>query len=65
MQRSSEPDEDDALIAKIAYGDESALQNLCASYHVRLWKYLWRQLNGNREMAEEALQDEATEKVPF
>ncbi len=50
------PDDADC-IAQIARGDEGALQAICTRYRVRLWAYLWQQLDGNRGAAEEALQD--------
>jgi len=52
----AEPDDADC-IALMAQGNESALQMVCERYRLRLWSYLWRQLDGNRELAEEALQD--------
>jgi RNA polymerase sigma-70 factor, ECF subfamily len=53
----AEMPDDAACIAQMAYGDEAALQTICTRYRVRLWAYLWQQLDGNRSIAEEALQD--------
>ncbi|MBA3826831.1 MAG: RNA polymerase sigma factor [Ktedonobacterales bacterium] len=53
----AEMPEDAACIAQMARGDEAALQTICTRYRVRLWSYLWQQLDGNRGAAEEALQD--------
>jgi RNA polymerase sigma-70 factor, ECF subfamily len=38
-------------------GDEAALHEICERYRPRLWSYLWRQLDGDTGLAEEALQD--------
>jgi RNA polymerase sigma-70 factor, ECF subfamily len=53
----AEMSDDAACIVQIAQGDEAALQLICTRYRVRLWAYLWQQLDGNRSVAEEALQD--------
>lgn len=49
--------DDEGLIGQIAGGDEGALRQLYASYRVRLWQYLWPQLNGDAQRVEEVLQD--------
>ncbi len=49
--------DDESLICRIAGGDEEALRQLYASYRVRLWQYLWPQLNGDAQRVEEVLQD--------
>ena len=50
-------DEDRRLIAQIAIGDERALDTLYARYRPRLRGYLWRLLDGDGGLVEEALQD--------
>ena len=49
--------EDQRLIARIATGDERALDALYALYRPRLRRYLWLRLNGDETVVEEALQD--------
>jgi RNA polymerase sigma factor (sigma-70 family) len=49
--------EDAECITLIAHGDQNAFQLICTRYRVRLWSYLWQQVDGNRSVAEEALQD--------
>ncbi len=49
--------EDQRLIARIATGDERALDALYALYRPRLRRYLWQQLDGDAGLVEEALQD--------
>lgn len=46
-----------ALIARIAAGDQAALEALAATYHTRLWRYLARQLNGDPDRVEDVLQE--------
>ncbi len=50
-------DEERRLIARIAAGDERALDILYARYRPRLRGYLWRLLHGDEGLIEEALQD--------
>ncbi len=50
-------DDDRALIAAIAEGDQAAFQELYAAYYKRLWRYVWYQLGGNVSRTEEVLQD--------
>lgn len=50
-------EEDRRLIARIATGDERALDTLYARYRPRLRRYLWRLLDGDDGLVEEALQD--------
>lgn len=45
------------LLERIAAGDEDALLQLYAEYRPRLWRYVWQELDGDRELAEEVLQD--------
>jgi RNA polymerase sigma-70 factor (ECF subfamily) len=45
------------LLERIAAGDEDALMQLYAEYRPRLWRYVWQQLDGDRELAEEVMQD--------
>jgi RNA polymerase sigma-70 factor, ECF subfamily len=45
------------LLERIAAGDEDALMQLYAEYRPRLWRYVWQQVGGDRELAEEVLQD--------
>lgn len=49
--------EDRRLIARIATGDEQALDTLYVRYRPRLRSYLWRLLDGNDGLVEESLQD--------
>ncbi len=49
--------DDEGLICRIAGGDEEALRQLYVGYRVRLWQYLWPQLNGDAQRVEEVLQD--------
>ena len=46
-----------ALIARIAQGDQAALDQLYTAYRVRLRLYIIRRLGNHREPAEEVLQD--------
>ena len=46
-----------ALLARIADGDEDAIQALYDAYRLRLWRYLWSLLDGRADWIEEALQD--------
>ena len=50
------PDEQ-AIIARIADGDQHALHELYTTYRPRLRRYLWHQLQGDHGLVEEALQD--------
>jgi len=52
----SEPG-DSELVAGIAAGDAGALTLLFARYRPRLWRYLWRQLDGDAPLAEDTLQE--------
>ncbi len=49
--------EDRRLLAQIAAGNEQALDLLYARYRPRLRRYLWRLLDGDEGVVEEALQD--------
>jgi RNA polymerase sigma-70 factor, ECF subfamily len=49
--------EDRRLLARIATGDEQALDTLYARYRPRLRHYLWLRLEGDEMGVEEALQD--------
>ncbi|HUY78888.1 MAG TPA: RNA polymerase sigma factor [Ktedonobacterales bacterium] len=51
-----QPDEP-TLIAQIAQGNAHALRQLYAIYRPRLWRYLWRQLDGDQPAVEDALQE--------
>ncbi|PWT72051.1 MAG: hypothetical protein C5B60_10035 [Chloroflexi bacterium] len=51
------PTDDHALLARISAGDEEALKHLYAAYRQRLWRYVWQQVGGDAELAEEVLQD--------
>jgi RNA polymerase sigma-70 factor, ECF subfamily len=53
----SAADEDRRLIARIAGGEERALDTLYARYRLRLRSYLWRLLDSDDGLVEEALQD--------
>ncbi|HEU0028888.1 MAG TPA: RNA polymerase sigma factor [Ktedonobacterales bacterium] len=54
---ASAAEEDRRLLARIATGDEVALDTLYARYRPRLRGYLWRLLDGDGGLVEEALQD--------
>lgn len=45
------------LLARIASGDQDAMQRLYVAFYQRLWSYLWRQLDGDRGWTEEVVQD--------
>jgi RNA polymerase sigma-70 factor (ECF subfamily) len=45
------------LLARVARGDQDALHQLYQRFRTRLWRYLWHQLGGNADLAEETLQD--------
>ncbi len=45
------------LLRRIAAGDEDALHDLYARLRPRLWRYLWRQLDGDRPLIEDTLQE--------
>src|SRR5262249_47073629 len=49
--------DDRTLLAGVVEGDEQALEHLYAAYRPRLWRYVWRQLNGDVELVEDVLQD--------
>jgi len=49
--------DDRALIARIAQGDQAALERLYAAYRVRLRIYIARRLMANSERADEVMQD--------
>ena len=51
-----QPDEP-TLIAQIAQGNAHALRQIYAIYRPRLWRYLWRQLDGDQPAVEDALQE--------
>ena len=49
--------DDHTLLARVALGDDAALQALYEHYAPRLTRYLWHQLDGDLHAVEEALQD--------
>ncbi len=49
--------DDQALLALIATGDQEALRQLYARYRLRLYGYLWLQLDRNANWTEEVEQD--------
>lgn len=51
-----QPD-DSALIARIAQGDQDALQQLYERYSSALYAHLWHQLDGDSTLVDEAVQD--------
>lgn len=51
------PRDDQVLLTKIAKGDQAALEQLYAAYRLRLWTYLWHELDGSPHWIEEVLQD--------
>jgi RNA polymerase sigma-70 factor, ECF subfamily len=50
-------DDEHALMARIAMGDQEALHKLYIRYRPRLRRYLWRRLDCNAEAVEDALQE--------
>lgn len=46
-----------ALLARVAAGDEDALHDLYTRLRPRLWRYLWRELGGDRPLIEDTLQE--------
>jgi RNA polymerase sigma-70 factor (ECF subfamily) len=51
------PPDEQTLLARIAQGDQDALKCLYAVYRLRLWSYLWRQLDRDAGWTEELVQD--------
>jgi RNA polymerase sigma-70 factor, ECF subfamily len=51
------PPDERTLLARIAGGDQHALQCLYGLYRQRLWAYLWHQLDGDSGWTEEVVQD--------
>ena len=45
------------LLARIAVGEEAALELLATSYHTRLWRYLARQVGADAGLIEDVLQE--------
>ena len=52
-----EADDDQAVVTRIAADDQEALRILYTRYRPRLWRYLWRRLDGDTEAVEDALQE--------
>jgi RNA polymerase sigma-70 factor, ECF subfamily len=50
-------DDEQALVARIGADDQEALRILYTRYRPRLWRYLWRRLDGDAEAVEDALQE--------
>jgi RNA polymerase sigma-70 factor (ECF subfamily) len=50
-------DDERTLLVRIASGDEEALHTLYTPYRPRIWRYLWRRLDGNSAAIEDALQE--------
>jgi DNA-directed RNA polymerase specialized sigma24 family protein len=50
------PDDND-LLARVALGEKAAMERLAADYHLRLWRYLARQLGGDVSLIEDVLQE--------
>ena len=48
---------DEALLERVTAGDQEALKQLYAFYRPRLWRYIWQQIGGDTQLAEEVLQD--------
>ena len=48
---------DRQALARMAQGDQRALEEIAGRYHVRLWRYLNRQLATSPDLIEEVLQD--------
>ena len=53
----SESPTDHVLLAGVARGDQDSLHQLYQRFRGRLWRFVWHQLGGNVELAEETLQD--------
>jgi RNA polymerase sigma-70 factor (ECF subfamily) len=51
------PPDERHLLARVASGDQDALEQLYVAYGARLWRYPLQQLDGNSGWAEELLQD--------
>jgi RNA polymerase sigma-70 factor (ECF subfamily) len=52
-----DPGRDDVLLERVTAGDQEALRQLYALYRPRLWRYVWQQIGGDAQLAEEVLQD--------
>jgi RNA polymerase sigma-70 factor, ECF subfamily len=50
-------DDEQTLVARIARDDQEALCILYTRYRPRLWRYLWRRLDGNVGAVEDAMQE--------
>src|SRR4051794_19902188 len=50
-------DDEQALVARIAADEQEALRILYTRYRPRLWRYLWRRLDGNTGAVEDVLQE--------
>jgi RNA polymerase sigma factor (sigma-70 family) len=50
-------DEEQTLLPRVAADDQEALRILYAHYRPRLWRYLWRRLDGDVGAVEDALQE--------
>ncbi len=50
-------DDERTLLVRIASGDEEALHTLYTLYRPRIWRYLWRRLDGNAAAIDDALQE--------
>jgi len=50
-------DDEQALVARIAADDQEALRILYTRYRPRLWRYLWRRLDGDAGAVEDAMQE--------
>jgi RNA polymerase sigma-70 factor (ECF subfamily) len=57
MRESDDNQMERALLARIAAGDEDALHELYTRLRPRLWRYLWRQLGGDRPLIEDTVQE--------
>lgn len=50
-------EDDRTLLARIAGGDQSALEALAARFHAPLWRFLARQLGSDSALVEDTLQE--------
>ena len=57
MRETSDDQTERTLLSRVAVADEDALHTLYLRLRPRLWRYLWRQLEGDRPLIEDTLQE--------
>src|SRR5579884_2966071 len=57
MRETSDDQTERMLLSRVAMGDEDALHELYVRLRPRLWRYLWRQLDSDRPLIEDTLQE--------